>query len=48
MKLNIVSGRDMCKILEKIEFKKIHQVGSHVRYIQMVVKQLFQCIAMKC
>jgi len=23
----------MCKILEKIEFKKIHQVGSHVRYI---------------
>lgn len=33
MKLNVVSGRDMCKILEKIEFKKIHQVGSHVRYI---------------
>ena len=33
MKLNIVSGRDMCKILEKIEFKKIHQVGSHVRYV---------------
>ncbi len=33
MKLNIVSGRDMCKILEKIEFKKIHKVGSHVRYI---------------
>ena len=23
----------MCKILEKIEFKKIHQVGSHIRYI---------------
>lgn len=33
MKLNVVSGRDMCKILEKIEFKKIHHVGSHVRYI---------------
>jgi predicted RNA binding protein YcfA (HicA-like mRNA interferase family) len=28
MKLNIVSGRDMCKNLEKIEFKKIHQVRS--------------------
>ena len=24
---------ETCKILEKIEFKKIHQVGSHVRYI---------------
>ena len=33
MKLNIVSGRDMCKILEKLDFKKIHQVGSHVRYV---------------
>ena len=33
MKLNIVSGRDMCKILEKIAFKKVHQVGSHVRYV---------------
>ena len=33
MKLNLISGRDMCKIIEKIGFKKIHQVGSHVRYI---------------
>jgi len=23
----------MCKILEKMGFKKIHQVGSHARYI---------------
>ena len=22
----------MCKILEKLDFQKIHQVGSHVRY----------------
>jgi predicted RNA binding protein YcfA (HicA-like mRNA interferase family) len=27
-----VSGREMCKILEMIGFKKVHQVGSHVRY----------------
>lgn len=27
-----VNGRDVCKILEKLGFKKIHQVGSHVRY----------------
>lgn len=33
MKLNVVSGRDMCKILEKNGFEKIHQVGSHVRYV---------------
>ena len=32
MKLNLVSGRDMCKILERMEFKRIRQVGSHVRY----------------
>lgn len=28
-----VSGREMCKILEMIGFQKIHQVGSHVRYV---------------
>ena len=28
-----VSGKEMCKILEKLGFKKIHQVGSHVRYV---------------
>ncbi len=33
MKLNLISGRDMCKIVEKIGFTKVHQVGSHVRYV---------------
>ncbi len=33
MKLNLVSGKDMCKILEMVGFNKIHQVGSHVRYV---------------
>ncbi len=33
MKLNLVSGRDMCKIVKKLGFTKIHQVGSHVRYV---------------
>jgi predicted RNA binding protein YcfA (HicA-like mRNA interferase family) len=28
-----VSGREMCKILEMIGFQKVHQVGSHVRYV---------------
>ncbi len=28
-----VSGRDMCKILEMLGFQKVHQVGSHVRYV---------------
>ncbi len=28
-----VSGRKMCKILEKLGFDKVHQVGSHARYI---------------
>ena len=28
-----VSGRKMCKILEKLGFEKVHQVGSHVRYV---------------
>ncbi len=32
-KLLPVSGREMCKILEIIGFQKIHQVGSHVRYV---------------
>lgn len=33
MKLGLVSGREMCKILEKLGFVKVHQVGSHVRYV---------------
>ena len=28
-----VSGRKMCKILERLGFEKVHQVGSHARYI---------------
>ncbi|HIH74467.1 MAG TPA: type II toxin-antitoxin system HicA family toxin [Methanosarcina sp.] len=28
-----VSGRNMCKILEMLGFQKVHQVGSHVRYV---------------
>jgi len=28
-----VSGRKMCKILDKLGFEKVHQVGSHTRYI---------------
>ncbi len=28
-----VSGREMCKLVEKLGFQKVHQVGSHVRYV---------------
>lgn len=28
-----VNGREMCKILEVLGFQKVHQVGSHVRYV---------------
>lgn len=28
-----ISGRKMCKILERLGFEKVHQVGSHARYI---------------
>ncbi len=28
-----ISGREMCRLLEKLGFKKIHQVGSHARYL---------------
>jgi len=31
-KLIPISGRKLCKIVEKLGFEKIHQVGSHVRY----------------
>lgn len=31
-KLVVISGKEMCKILEKIGFIKIHQKGSHIRY----------------
>ncbi len=32
VKLIPISGRKLCKIIEKIGFEKIHQVGSHARY----------------
>ncbi|MDD5163022.1 MAG: type II toxin-antitoxin system HicA family toxin [Candidatus ainarchaeum sp.] len=28
-----ISGKKLCKLLEKLGFQKVHQVGSHVRYI---------------
>ncbi|HLC93266.1 MAG TPA: type II toxin-antitoxin system HicA family toxin [archaeon] len=28
-----ISGKEMCRLLEKIGFLRVHQVGSHVRYI---------------
>lgn len=31
-KLIPISGRRMCKLLEKLGFEKIHQKGSHCRY----------------
>ncbi len=33
MKLVPISGREMCKLVEKRGFQKVHQVGSHVRYV---------------
>ena len=32
VKLRTISGRDLCKILEKLGFEKIHGKGSHVRF----------------
>ena len=31
-KLPKVSGKELCKILEKLGFEKIHGKGSHVRF----------------
>lgn len=31
-KLKLISGKEMCKILEKIGFEKIQGKGSHVRF----------------
>ncbi len=31
-KLVLISGKEMCKILENLGFQKIGQKGSHVRY----------------
>ena len=30
-----VSGKKMCKIVERLGFQKVHQVGSHIRYIHL-------------
>ena len=32
-KLVPISGRKLCKLIEKLGFVKIHQVGSHARYL---------------
>lgn len=32
-KLIPISGKRMCKLVEKLGFEKVHQAGSHVRYI---------------
>lgn len=32
MKLAPISGKELCKIVEKLGFIKIHQAGSHCRY----------------
>ena len=32
-KLILISGWKLCKIVEKLGFEKVHQVGSHVRYV---------------
>lgn len=31
-KLIPVSGKKMCRIVEKLGFVKVHQTGSHIRY----------------
>ena len=28
-----ISGKEMCKLVEKLGFQRVHQVGSDVRYI---------------
>lgn len=33
MKLVPISGREMCKIVEKLGFQRLHQKGSHIRYV---------------
>ncbi|ODS42429.1 MAG: hypothetical protein MSIBF_03665 [Candidatus Altiarchaeales archaeon IMC4] len=31
-RLTLISGKNLCGILEGIGFKKVHQRGSHIRY----------------
>lgn len=28
-----ISGKKMCKLVEKLGFQRIHQTGSHIRYV---------------
>lgn len=32
VKLVLISGKELCKLLEKLGFERIHQKGSHARY----------------
>ena len=32
-KLNTVSGKKLCKIIEKLGFEKIYGKGSHIRFV---------------
>ena len=32
MKLPHLSGKEMAKLVEKLGFKRVHQVGSHAKY----------------
>ncbi|HLC84569.1 MAG TPA: type II toxin-antitoxin system HicA family toxin [Candidatus Nanoarchaeia archaeon] len=32
MKLTPTSGRELCKIVEKLGFVRVRQTGSHIRY----------------
>lgn len=34
-KLVLISGKKLCKLIEKLGFKKIHGKGSHVRFKHM-------------
>ena len=33
VRLITISGKEMCKLVEKLGFQRVHHVGSHVRYI---------------
>jgi predicted RNA binding protein YcfA (HicA-like mRNA interferase family) len=33
MKLVLLSGKEMSKLVQKIGFKKVHQSGAHAKYV---------------
>ena len=35
MRLLPITGKEFCKLVEKLGFVKVHQVGSHCRYVHM-------------